>query len=192
MASARVLSACFAAIFASGCGIGGPAEHLDVTVSPDSAIISTYDTITFSATVSPDNGPAGVQWYVVEGDSAGTISSNGLFKATGSASTYHVVARARSNADTARIVVVPRPFILQFRLHPNQIAPGDSAFFAAWFTGDGILQPGGIVMSPNGTEISRGRLYQTTTFMLLVTNAAKDTVRSSLTVEVGASGGQSP
>src|SRR5579871_4247887 len=72
---------------------------ITVTISPTTATVAPGATRGFTATVTGTSNTA-VTWAVQEGSSGGSINTNGVYTAPGSAGTFHVVAT--SAADTTK------------------------------------------------------------------------------------------
>ena len=67
-----------------------------ITATPANADISLLESQTFTATVQNDNPTvSGVIWSVLQGDTAGTIDANGVFKATRLEGTFTVRATSK-------------------------------------------------------------------------------------------------
>ena len=92
------------ALFLCGCG-GGSSRT--VTIDPRSTQVSTGQTKVFSVTVTQCVDTR-VRWTVTEGDTGGTITSDGVYTASGTPGTYHVVAACDTDPsvyDTATVNV---------------------------------------------------------------------------------------
>ena len=84
-------------------------SNAQVTISPDAANISLLESQTFTAAVANDNAITnGVTWSVLEGDTAGTIDQNGVFKATRNEGTFTIraVSKYDPNVFTDRKITV--------------------------------------------------------------------------------------
>ncbi|MBS2023155.1 MAG: Ig-like domain-containing protein, partial [Deltaproteobacteria bacterium] len=78
-------------------------DTLDVAVTPASQSLPQTGTKKFTATVTRGNGQSVSQvvtWSVAEGDSAGTIDSDGVYTAPASDTTAHVVATSQIDGVT--------------------------------------------------------------------------------------------
>jgi len=102
-------------LLAFGCGGGdsaGPGpDPVVVTVSPARDTLTVATSATFSATVSGASNTA-VSWSVQEGATAGTVSGAGLFTASASPGTRHIIAASAASSaskDTAVVLVVAAP-----------------------------------------------------------------------------------
>src|SRR3569832_937009 len=97
----------------SACGGGGQgndtplpdAPALSITISPPTAALRTGETQLFSATVTGASSNA-VLWHLEEGNLAGTIDANGLYRASSIGGTYHVVVASQADATQTASAVV--------------------------------------------------------------------------------------
>ncbi len=94
------------AVFLCGCG-GGSGSSGTVTIDPRSVLLAQSQTKAFTVTVTQCSDTR-IRWSVTEGDSGGTITSDGVYTAPTNAGTYHVVATCDSDSsvyDTATVTV---------------------------------------------------------------------------------------
>ena len=93
-----------ACLTVAGCGGGGSPAGISVTVSPDSQLIETDGTQSYTAQVSGTSDQV-VTWSVQE-PGGGTIISTGdasaTYTAPSVAGTYHVVATSNADASKTR------------------------------------------------------------------------------------------
>ena len=92
-------------------GTGPTPDPVVVTVTPARDTLTVSTTAAFSASVTGTSNTA-VSWSVQEGASAGSVSASGLFTASATPGTRHVIATSEESAsgkDTAVVLVVAAP-----------------------------------------------------------------------------------
>lgn len=92
-------------------GTGPTPEPVVVTIAPAQDTLTVSTAAAFSATVIGTSN-TGVSWSVQEGAPGGTVSGTGLFTASGTPGTRHIIAVSQENAsskDTAVVLVVAAP-----------------------------------------------------------------------------------
>jgi len=175
-----------------------PVATVTVTVSPDTASISTGGTQGFTASVSGSADTA-VTWSVQEGASGGSVSpasgATTTYTAPGTAGTYHVVARshADSNAIDTAEVTVSTAGPVSVVVTPTNAAPVACAnvTFHATVTGSAdtavtwTVQEG----SPAGGTITTGGVYTASatagTYHVVARSHADTTKTDTVAVVVG-------
>lgn len=96
----------------SGCGGGGGGEEAAVSIllQPNAVTLHPEENLLFTATVT-GTADLGVTWQLQEGAAAGSLDSNGLYKAPATAGTYHVLAVSQADVrKSASAVVTVIPF----------------------------------------------------------------------------------
>jgi len=96
----------------AGCGFtssnGGfpnPSPSASVSVNPSSAAVAAGSTVTFNAMFTPGIPAGGSLTWAINPASGGTITSSGVYTASGTAGTYSVVATwTPSNPAAAKII----------------------------------------------------------------------------------------
>jgi hypothetical protein len=109
---------------------------ITVSVNPSTASISSCQSFAFTATVTGTSNTA-VTWSVQEGAAGGTITPAGVFLATSSAGTYHVIATSQADPTKSQLAtVMVTDKILGVEVVPSQVslATGGSAQFSATVT----------------------------------------------------------
>lgn len=183
---ARVVSAVFL-LGALACAESGPtAPDVLVTLSPTTATVTAAETRQFTATVTGPTNTA-VTWSLQEGASAGTVSVSGLYTASATPGTYHIVATSVEDASKSAssvIAVVAPPVITSFVAAASTITSGSTTTLTATFTGGtGVVdQSVGTVTSGDG--VSTGALNATRAYTLRVTNAAGTVDSATVTVTI--------
>ncbi|HZP84751.1 MAG TPA: hypothetical protein VFB21_24155 [Chthonomonadaceae bacterium] len=105
----------------AGCGGGSggnnplPAGSVRLTVTPNSAVVITGGTKSFTASVVNTANKA-VTWSVQEGAAGGTIDANGNYTAPATQGTYHIIAT--SQADTSKTVTITVTVVPPVRVSP--------------------------------------------------------------------------
>ena len=92
-------------------GTGPTPDPVVVVVTPARDTLTVSTAAAFSATVTGTSNTA-VSWSVQEGASAGSVSPAGLFTASATPGTRHVIAASQESAtgkDTAVVLVVAAP-----------------------------------------------------------------------------------
>ncbi|MFL5344442.1 MAG: hypothetical protein ACJ8AT_06600 [Hyalangium sp.] len=123
-----------AAVLLGGCS----QDEIQVSINPESATVSAGESITFTAEVKGSEDPS-VTWSVPAGDSAGTISTSGVYTAPLSAGTFEV--KATSVADPTRsatvTVTVTPPTSVAITVTPTPVSVQTSGrqTFSATVTG---------------------------------------------------------
>jgi hypothetical protein len=113
---------------------GGPGPTpptITVTVTQDSNNVDQGGTVQFTASVSGTNNQ-GVNWSLEEGSVAGTITAQGVFTASSSSGTFHVVAK--SQVDTSKTGVAPiyvNDISVAVEPRAAALLPGESRQFKA-------------------------------------------------------------
>jgi len=151
-------------------------------VRPATATLTVGDSLDFGV------APAGtdVVWSVAEGAAGGAITSAGLYTAPTQPGTYHVLAASKQDPSiTARadVTAFAAPSIASFSAAPALVFAGGSVTLSFTFSGGaGSIQPGlGPVTS--GTPVTL-KPAATTTYTLVVTNAAGKTATAAATASV--------
>ncbi|HTN51312.1 MAG TPA: hypothetical protein VML50_02825 [Anaeromyxobacter sp.] len=107
-----------------------------VAISPTTAAVNSCQSLTFSATVTGSTNGA-VTWSVQEGAAGGTITAGGVYTASSTAGTYHVVATSVANPATSAVqAVTVTDKVLSVAVSPTtaSIQTGATAQFTATVT----------------------------------------------------------
>jgi len=133
-------------------------------VTPDSATVSAYQNIKFTAlsrSSSGDTVVVSVDWTA----SGGTITSDGLFSST-TAGTYSVLAktrgRYRKTASSTVIVMPTEPTVVKLSISPHSasLAPGAKrTFVAAGTLTDSSTVPVGVSWAATGGTVDASGTY---------------------------------
>ncbi len=94
-----------------------------VSISPTTLTAFINSTSTFSATVTGTTTTSKT-WSILEGQAGGTISTSGLYTATGTPGTYHIVAKSTASTTasaSATVTVVSTPIV--------NVSPASSTIF---------------------------------------------------------------
>lgn len=181
---------------ALSCGGGGggsssggstpPAVSVAITSPLPTPPVTVNGTLTFTALVSHASNPA-VTWSVLEGGGGGSITAGGVYTASATPGTYHVVATSVADptkSASAAVTVVAAPAITSFTAAKGTLTAGTGTTLTAIFSGGtgSVNQSLGAVTS--GTPKATGNLGVSTVFTLTVTNAAGDTTTAQVTVTV--------
>ena len=165
-----------------------PQPPVVVNVAPDTAIVNTSHTATFTATVSNTTNTQ-VTWSVVE-TGGGTITSAGLYTAPATVGTYHV--KATSAADptkyvTAVVTVVTGPAV---SITPTtaSLITGATKSFTATVTNSTNTSVTWSVVEAAGGSVTQSGVYTapatTGTYHVRATSAADSTRYATATVTV--------
>ena len=183
---ARVLSVVFL-LGTIACAESGPtAPDVLVTLSPTTATVTAAETRQFTATVTGPTNIA-VTWSLQEGASAGTVSAGGLYTASATPGSYHIVATSVEDATksaTSLITVVAPPVITSFAAAASTLTSGSATTLTATFTGGTGVVDQGIGTVTSGTGVSTGALSATRAYKLRVTNAAGTVDSATVTVTI--------
>jgi hypothetical protein len=109
---------------------------ISVTVTPGTAAVDACRTVTFTASVAGTSDQV-VAWSVTEGASGGSVSTGGVYTASSTAGTYHVVATAHASpAATASATVTVTDHILSITVNPGSasVSPSGTQQFTATVT----------------------------------------------------------
>ncbi len=173
--------------FFSACAESGPTGPT-VVVNLTEATITVTSSLThqFTATVTGSTNVV-VTWSLQEGAAAGGVSGTGLYTATATPGTYHVIATSVADvtrSDTATVTVVAPPVITAFVAAASTITVGNSTVLTGTFTGGAGVVDQGIGAVSSGIAISTGALNATRAYKLRVTNAAGTIDSATVTVTV--------
>jgi hypothetical protein len=116
--------------------VTAPPPSVAISVTPSSKAINSCQSVTLAATVTGSSNTA-VTWSVQEGSAGGTVTSAGVFTASATAGTYHVVATSAADpTKTAVATVTVTDKILSVAVAPTTVSlqPGASAQFTATVT----------------------------------------------------------
>jgi hypothetical protein len=100
----------FSSQSSNGGGSGGDPggnSRVDVSISPNTITLGVGDSQAFTATVTGSTNTA-VNWNLTEGATAGTLAANGVYTASFTPGTYHLVATSQASTGisaTATIMV---------------------------------------------------------------------------------------
>ena len=105
-----------------------PPNSTTISVSPPSARVAAGATITFTASINASNPQAGSVTWSINPASGGTITSSGVYTASGNAGSYIVTATwapfnpagGAAISSSVTVVVLPAPQLV-FQLNPNII-----------------------------------------------------------------------
>ena len=97
-------------VCAFGCGGGGGGggsnpPPMTVTVSPNAISLTTGQVQAFNASVT-GSGSSAVTWQVLEGAAGGSITSGGVYTASSTPGTYHIVAISQANTSASGAATV--------------------------------------------------------------------------------------
>jgi hypothetical protein len=88
--------------------VTAPSASVAISISPATAALSAGASQPFTCTVTGTADP-GCTWFVREGSSGGSVTSDGVYTAPAAAGTYHVVATSRADpSKTASATVTVR------------------------------------------------------------------------------------
>jgi chitinase len=88
----------------SGGNPGGNSQ-VDVSISPNTITMGVGDSQAFTATVTGSTNTA-VNWNLTEGATAGTLSGNGVYTASFTPGTYHLVATSQASHGTSATATI--------------------------------------------------------------------------------------
>jgi len=118
-------------------------SQVQVTVSPSLANVVVGLSQQFTANVTGTSNHA-VNWSVAEGSTAGSVSASGLFTASSTLGTYHIVATSavEPTATGQAVVVVTSTPVVTISVDPAKasVLTGTSKQFTATVTGSNNLQ----------------------------------------------------
>ena len=143
---------------------------VSVSINPESAIVATGGSQTFSAEVTGSTNNK-VTWSIKEGASGGTINSGGVYTAPSKPGTYHIVATSQADPNksamaTIQVMVIPLPISLP---KTGQTTCYDSSGNIIDCTGtgqDGDLQQGVAWPSPRFTDNGDGTVRDNLTGLI--------------------------
>jgi len=187
-----------------GCGgaaaAGGDPDVVGVTLEPKTAQVAPLGTAPFHAAVV---GSANTQviWSIQEGPAGGTVSATGLYTATSTQGTFHVVATASADSTksgTATVTVTSTPpsalSVTTLSLPGGTVGSSYSAALAAtggatpytWSIATGSL-PSGLTLAPSSGAISgTPSTPATSSFTVQVADAGSRIATASLAITVSA------
>lgn len=197
LSTALLVSSCSSISAANGTQSALPSS-IRVQISPPAAQIAPGGAMQFSASVS-GTSKVGVIWIA----SGGTISVNGLFTASKSASSATVtaisIADTGAKASAAVTLVIPGPLTIQSTsLPPGQTgAPYNASLVATggmppytWSLVSGSL-PQGLSLAANGAATGTVLQVGSFTFTAKVTDSASHSTSSTVNLQVTSGSGLS-
>ena len=183
----------FLAALLAGCGQAAmEAEQPGVTVSvsPSAPHVRPLDTVALTAAVT-STADLRVSWTVTEA-TGGTVDASGLYTASASPGTYHVVATsmasptARGQATVTVVTVVSPPTISSFTASPSSVTSGGASTLAWNVIGATSLSINQGVGTVTGSS-SVVHPAATTTYTLTATNSGgSSTASATVTVTAAA------
>ena len=160
-----VMSALLSVILLMSCGGGSgsgptppPPPVISVAVTPGAPTVAINSAQAFSATVV-NTSNAAVSWSVLEGTSGGTITSAGMYTASGHAGSYHVVATSQADSTKAgtAVVTVTAPAPVFSSTPPSTAVEGSVYSYAPAATDpSGTSVTFSLTAAPNGASINSG------------------------------------
>lgn len=175
--------------------VTAPAPVVAVTVSPRTASVAPYATVSLSAAVTGTSNTT-VAWSVQEGAAGGSVSAAGVYTAPATQGTYHVIARSGADSaksDTATITVAAAGQTVAVSVSPStaSVAAGGTAAFTATVTGTAST---GVTWSVQegsaGGSVTAAGVYTAPsaagTYHVVATSNADGTKRGVATVTVTA------
>lgn len=177
---------------------GSASRTVAVTVVPPPVppVITAPPAVTAGATGSasvPELAGTTFEWAITGGSfsgGGGTAAGSAVTFTAGAAGTLQLscvavnAAGTGSAPSTAEVAVVPPPVVSAFAATASPIVAGGATSLVATFTGGSGAVDHGVGAVTSGVPAATGSLWDTTTFLLTVTNAAGDSVTASATVSL--------
>ena len=169
----------------------GSANGVVVTIDPASASVSPGGTKAFTASVTGTANLA-VTWSLLEGATAGTVSSGGLYTAPSSTGTFHVVATSQASPSSfaeAQVVVATS---VNVAVNPSSatISTGGNVTLAATVTGTTNTAVSWSVQEASGGSVSSTGVYTAPgtpgTYHVIAQSLADANARATATITVTA------
>lgn len=163
---------------------------VEITISPTSATLETGEAKAFTAIVTGTTDLA-VNWLVQEGVVGGSVTAGGVYTASSTPGTYHVIAQAHADASktaVATITVIPT-VVVTVSPSPVQLFSSQTQQFSASVNGTPTTAvTWSIAQGAAGGTITAGGLYNAPvaggTYTVMATTQASPIKSGSATVTV--------